>query len=385
MMYGQAGSLLIVDDDPLNRTLLSVSLQEAGYTIEVAENGFQALTLLQEQSFDAMLLDLLMPEVDGYQVLASVKSDPDLRHIPIIIISSLDDMDSVVQCIEMGATDYLPKPFDPILLQARLNASLASKRLRDLEVELLQRVQTEKQRADDLLNIVIPLGVALAGELRLERLLDKIVREAMHFSHADAGILYTRNDPEGLAYKVITIHSQQRKLGGTSGLPINLAGRALTHPAADRPLMPALLAAITQRPINIGNVYASDEPIDTVALSERDAQLGYHTRSLLAAPLENPAGQIIGVLELLNAQPPGDDTPVPFDTHLEQMIGSLSLLAAVALDNYLQNQQLRQELARLRIEIDRVKAQRQVEEITQSDYFREIKRELKILREHQPL
>ena len=90
--------------------------------------------------FDVILLDVLMPEMDGYQVLEQVKSDSRLRHIPVIMISALDEMDSVVRCIEMGAADYLPKPFNPALLQARLNASLAEKRLRDLELEYLEQV-----------------------------------------------------------------------------------------------------------------------------------------------------------------------------------------------------------------------------------------------------
>ena len=87
-----------------------------------------------------ILLDILMPEMDGYEVLAQVKGDSALRHIPVIMISAVDEMDSVVRCIEMGATDYLPKPFNPALLRARLNASLAEKRLRDLEREYLEQV-----------------------------------------------------------------------------------------------------------------------------------------------------------------------------------------------------------------------------------------------------
>jgi DNA-binding response OmpR family regulator len=132
--------MLVVDDELLNRTLLATSLEEEAYTVETAHDGQPALDMLRERPFDVVLLDLLMPEMDGYQVLEEMKANPNLRHIPVIVISALDELDSVVRCIEMGATDYLPKPFDPVLLRARINASLASKRLRDLELEYLEQV-----------------------------------------------------------------------------------------------------------------------------------------------------------------------------------------------------------------------------------------------------
>ena len=144
-----AGRVLVVDDNIINRKQLSRLLTDQGYSVTLAEDGRQAVALLDPQmkraagehtaSFDVILLDILMPEVDGYQVLAYVKGQPHLRHIPVIMISALDEMESVVRCVELGATDYLPKPFKPTLLQARLRTSLAEKRLRDLELEYLEQ------------------------------------------------------------------------------------------------------------------------------------------------------------------------------------------------------------------------------------------------------
>jgi DNA-binding response OmpR family regulator len=108
--------------------------------VATAENGFQALERLGSQAFDVVLLDLIMPELDGFQVLEKMKGDSRQREIPVIVISALDEMESILRCIEMGATDYLPKPFDAGLLRARLNASLADKRLRDIEREYLEQV-----------------------------------------------------------------------------------------------------------------------------------------------------------------------------------------------------------------------------------------------------
>jgi len=124
----------------LNRMQLKRSLEQQGHAVSLAENGRQALEVLGAAGFDLVLLDILMPEMDGYEVLERLKSDPAHRDLPVIVISALDEMESVIRCIGMGAEDYLPKPFDPLLLRARIGACLEKKRLRDQEVEYLQQV-----------------------------------------------------------------------------------------------------------------------------------------------------------------------------------------------------------------------------------------------------
>ncbi len=119
---------------------LKRSLEQQGHTVALAENGRQALEMLYAGRFDLVLLDILMPEMDGFEVLACLKADPARRDLPVIVISALDQMDGVIRCIGMGAEDFLPKPFDPLLLRARLGACLEKKQLRDQEVEYLQQV-----------------------------------------------------------------------------------------------------------------------------------------------------------------------------------------------------------------------------------------------------
>ena len=136
----EQGFVLVVDDNEMNRDVLARHLERQGHGVAVAENGRQALEMVKTHSFDLVLLDILMPEMNGYQVLQRLKSDDTWRDIPVIMISALEDIDSVVRCIEIGAEDYLPKPFDPVLLRARTNASLEKKRLRDQEVEYLRNV-----------------------------------------------------------------------------------------------------------------------------------------------------------------------------------------------------------------------------------------------------
>ena len=151
------GTILIADDNRVNRLLLARSLETQGHTVVFAEHGREALELLRAQPFDLMLLDVLMPEIDGYQVLAELKNDPYLRDIPVVVTSSLDELDSVVKCVEMGAEDYLAKPINPVLLNARVRASLEKKRLRDQQRELISKFAT-KEVADDLLTSGFSLG-----------------------------------------------------------------------------------------------------------------------------------------------------------------------------------------------------------------------------------
>ena len=131
-MNNADAALLIVDDIEDNRYALTRRLTREGYpNLTTAENGRQALEILQAKSFDLVLLDIMMPDMNGYEVLARMKADETLRHIPVIMISALDEIESVIRCIELGAEDYLPKPFNPTLLRARVGACLERKRLHD--------------------------------------------------------------------------------------------------------------------------------------------------------------------------------------------------------------------------------------------------------------
>jgi class 3 adenylate cyclase len=154
------GTLLVVDDDEANLTMLARRLVRLGHDVVMAESGRQALEKLRAGSFDLMLLDIQMPEMSGYQVLEQVKADPALRTVPVIVLSASSETDRVAHCVELGAEDYLPKPFDPVLLQARINACLEQKRLRDREVTHLRQIEEARQRSDDLLRVILPDNVA---------------------------------------------------------------------------------------------------------------------------------------------------------------------------------------------------------------------------------
>ena len=147
---GPQGRLLVVDDIESNRDVLSRRLQRQGYAVATADNGQEAMERLRAETFDLVLLDVMMPEMDGYEVLQRLKADDALRSIPVIMISALGELDSVVRCIEMGAEDYLPKPFNPTLLKARIGASLEKKRAHDRATFLFAQLEENHRRIQEL-------------------------------------------------------------------------------------------------------------------------------------------------------------------------------------------------------------------------------------------
>jgi adenylate cyclase len=149
--------LLVVDDNRVNRLLLVRNLELQGHAVASAENGRIALEMLRRESFDLVLLDMEMPELDGFQVLEQMVGDLQLRDLPVIVTSSLEGLDNVVRCIELGAEDYLTKPVSPVLLKARLSASLEKKRLRDQQKALVRRFAT-REVAQDLQSSGFALG-----------------------------------------------------------------------------------------------------------------------------------------------------------------------------------------------------------------------------------
>ncbi|MBV9865676.1 MAG: response regulator [Abitibacteriaceae bacterium] len=160
------GRILVADDSKVSRELLSHRLRQQGYETFTVADGQQALDTLAEQAFDLVLLDIMMPGMNGYQVLEHLKADNTLRYIPVIMISALDEIDSVVRCIELGAEDYLPKQFNPVLLQARVGACLEKKRLRDQEVQLFKQLEENYGRLQELESLRDSLTDMIVHDLR---------------------------------------------------------------------------------------------------------------------------------------------------------------------------------------------------------------------------
>ncbi len=216
----QAGGLvLVVDDGEANRDILARRLRRDGYEAVCVPDGALALAALDERRFDLVLLDIMMPGLNGYQVLERLKASAGTRDIPVIMISALDDLDGIVRCIEMGAEDYLPKPFNPVILRARVEASLEKKRLRDREQAYLAQLRIEREKSERLLLNVLPAAIA-------ERL--KEDQGAIAESFAEATILFSdvvgftemsaRVEPEALVHLLNELFSAFDALAARHGL-----------------------------------------------------------------------------------------------------------------------------------------------------------------------
>jgi two-component system sensor histidine kinase/response regulator len=195
--------ILVVDDNEMNRDVLSRRLEQLGHEVSKVGNGLEALRALRSQEFDLVLLDIMMPEMDGYAVLGEMKNDEVLRNVPVIMISALDQLETVVRCIEMGAEDYLLKPFEPTLLKARVRACLEKKRAHDREISLFVKTESDFKRLkeldrlrEDLTQMIVhdlrtPLTSVIAGLQTLESMgdLEESQREILTISSDGAATL----------------------------------------------------------------------------------------------------------------------------------------------------------------------------------------------------
>ncbi len=245
----------------------------------------------------------------------------------------------------------------------------------------LRQVTREKKRADDLLNVVIPIGVQLSAEKDLGRLLERMVVDAMAFCRARTGILYLRTENNFLNYVVLRCEVNDLYAGGTTGVPVPFAPVPLNDPSTNQPNEDSMPAAVATTGIcvNIGDG-PSTQGSERAELLDFQAKLGFEPTSMLTMPLTNTQREVVGVLQLVDARDLDTNQIVPFDRNLQQMMESLSALAGVAMDSYLREQALRQEIEQLRIEIDETKRQKQVSEIVDSDFFQDLQSKARSLR-----
>ena len=264
------GRILVVDDNPVDRALLVRFLAGEGHEAIEAGSGERALELLRDgsQAVDLVLLDLLMPGIDGFETLTTIKGDDALASLPVIVISGLDELDSVVRCIETGAADYLLRPFQPALLRARIKASLGEKRLRDVEREHLER-QTATNEV---------LKVIGRSAFDLQAVLDAIVATAARLGRAETGVIYLADGD---------VFRASAGFGGK--------GTAAVDWERDHPHTRGR-DTLTGRIMISGQV---EQILDVLADPEYawDAQETIGYRTLLGVPI-NTDGQLVGCIEL---------------------------------------------------------------------------------------
>ena len=272
-MAEDSARLLIVDDNKVNRLLLSRSVELLGHRIALAENGRIALDKLRKEPFDLLLLDIEMPELDGFAVLEQLKVDPKLRDVPVIVTSSVEGLDNIIRCIELGAEDYLPKPVNQVLLKARIGAGLEKKRLRDQQKALVQRFATSEV-AEDLLQS----GFALGG---------KRVHASVMFSDIrDFTALVESQGPEETIELLNTYYTLMFDAIGSHGGVVNqmIGDGLMALFGAPHPLDACAVSAVTAalemfeliRQLNLDRSAAKKPPIRIgVGIATGDVVAGY--------------------------------------------------------------------------------------------------------------
>ncbi len=314
-MTDAAGLILVVDDTALNRTILSRALRDQGLDVVEADNGRVALGILGAagaRPIDVVLLDIEMPEMDGYETLSRIKADPTLRDVPVIVISAVDELASVVRCIELGAADYLTKPFNGAILRARVRASLAAKRLRDAELDYVDRQSATNE----------VLKVINRSALDLETVLTAVIDQATRLCRATYGAIYLAEADD---FRVAAT-------SGESGL--TEYERANPAPIGRESLVGRV--ALTGAPVSIPDVLADPE----YGLQAEQSVGGY--RSLLGVPIAKD-GRIVGALGFARTE------VQPFSDGEVLLVSSFAEQAAIGIENA----RLAQTIDRQRTELAR--------------------------------
>jgi CheY-like chemotaxis protein len=282
----QVGDLLVVDDNRVNRLLLGRTLEQLGHKVTFSENGREALEMLQQRRVDLVLLDIEMPEMNGYQVLETLAADPHLRDLPVVMMSSVEEIDSVARCIEMGAEDYLFKPVNPVLLNARIGASLEKKRLRDLQRELFDEVQARTRELSESLEqqtaTADVLKIISRSTFDLRTVLDTLVASAVRLCDADNAFVFRQY---GEAYRLAASHGFPREYEEFMKMQSIERGRGTLVGRT------ALAAKI----VHIPDILADPEYTSPAAASTRG---GY--RTMLGVPLLRE-GSPIGVMAMMRS------------------------------------------------------------------------------------
>jgi len=312
-------ALLVVDDIEDNRFALSRRLARQGYlNVTTAADGRQALELLNSRPFDLVLLDIMMPKVNGYEVLAAMKANECLRHIPVIMISAVDEIDSVIRCIELGAEDYLPKPFNPTLLRARVGACLERKRLYD-QVTARTRELSEALEQQTATSEVLQVISSSPGEL--EPVFQAMLSNAVRVCEAKFGVL--------LRYSDKAFH-----VAATLDVPPAYAeflGRRSFRPDVE----PALAGSPLHRLLLSKEIVQSND----VSLEANPGPAGQYggARSLIAVPLKKES-ELVGAFVIYRQE------VRPFSDEHIALVTNFAAQAVIAIENTRLLNELRESL-----------------------------------------
>ena len=351
--------------DRMKSLLAEMTVDQQTWLITDLDEGRQSLVVANQQilagGVAAVLIGLVLAFISRARIAAPI------RRLTCVAERIQDgDLAAQAQVESRDEIGILARTFNSMTGQLR---------------QTLTQVRKEKTRADNLLNVVIPLGVQLSSERDFNLLLERTVLEAKVFCHADGGLLYLLTEGGMLKPVIVRYDPLDVALGGVTGTPIDRAAVPLAGSSGDRQKrFVAVQVALSGQTVNL-NLHDGLQASQYDLLPEITESGGTVPASVLAIPLKNSDGVVLGVLELLVAKDPESGRPVPFDHNLQQMMESFSSLAVAALEAYVREQGLRQQIQQLRIEIDEAKRQQQVSEIVDSDFFQNLQIRARALRQ----
>lgn len=325
-------NLLAVDPNESRIQSLTDSMKKQGwYEVTACTNSKMARFLIASKTFDAILVDVIIASEDDFQFLSRIRTNPRYSQTPVIILADTDEHELVTACLEQGATDYIRMPTNETLLKTRLSTHLQQREIRAHALSCLNAFTAMKKLADDLREVILPLGITLSAEKDFDSLLERIVREAKAICNADAGALYLLSGDQ-LNFVIVSTTSLKLNYGGSNHPPIPFA----PLPLYDEKGKPnhhnvATYVALEGQSINIADVYDADG-FDFSGMKVFDENNQYHSISCLTVPLKN--NDVIGVLQLLNATSPEGDRIIPFSIYHKLVAESLASQAAVVMHNH---------------------------------------------------
>lgn len=332
-MKNSKANILIIDDEEMYRYLLT-GILSADYNIATEKSGEHALGKLRSGELpDLILLDVMMPGMDGYEVCRRLKADQRTRHIPVLFITSLSDIQQEAKGIALGAVDFISKPINPPIVKARVKTHLDLKLHRDNLEAMINEKTAELKASEKGYRSFAQIGRALSVERNVEKLLEMILDEARNLSEADAGTLYlVDKTKQFLFFKIVHNDTLNIRLGGTVNKKRQLSKVPLYIDGQPNYKYVSAYTALTGKIANIEDVYTAKD-FDFTGPREYDKKTGYRTKSMLVIPMRNHDGEIIGVLQLINSKDRNRHNVKRFTALHEELIASLASQAAIVLTN----------------------------------------------------
>ncbi|NHZ72754.1 MAG: SpoIIE family protein phosphatase, partial [Aquificales bacterium] len=325
-------NLLTVDKNESRIQILTDTMQKQGwYNVTACTNSKTAQFFVASKSFDAILVDVHIASEDDFTFLVRIRANPRYNQTPVIILAETDEYNLVTTCLEHGATDYIRMPTNETLLKTRLSTHLQQREIRAQALSCLDAFNAMKKLADDLREVILPLGIALSAEKNFDFLLERIVREAKAICNADAGTLYLRAGDQ-LDFIIVRTNSLDLAYGGNNHQPVPFTSLPL-YDEAGQPNHNnvATYVALEGQSVNIPDIYNTDG-FDFSGTKAFDEKNQYRSISCLTVPLKN--NDVIGVLQLLNATSPEGDHIIPFSIYHKLVAESLASQAAVVMHNH---------------------------------------------------